>query len=92
MGENSKLKMGETYYPSKKRNEISENYIRGPGWKVELVSGQYVFEFLASRHGGGVDCYALTEDEFNQVKSDNLSFEDLLNLTDRNPNRDLLSK
>ena len=87
-----KLEIGKTYYPPKKKIEITEFCVRGPGWKVELISGQYEFEFLASRHGGGVDCYELTEVEFNQVKNRALTFDDLLKLTDRNPHRDPIAK
>lgn len=87
MTDYSKLEIGKTYYPKKQKIEISESCVRGPGWKAELVSGRYEFEFLASRHGGGVDCYELTKEEFDKIKDGLLTFDNLLDLTDRNPRR-----
>lgn len=87
MSKFSELEIGKTYYPKKQEVIVTDEKISGPGWKVENSTGCYVFEFLASRHGGGVDRYELSEEEFYQVKRGELTFDDLLELTDRNPKR-----
>lgn len=87
MNNKVKLEVGKTYYPKKQQNAASDSVIRGQGWKVKKLTDRYIFEFLAARHGGGVDQYELTKEEFTKVQNGSLSFNDLIDLTDRNPNR-----
>ncbi|WP_429092601.1 hypothetical protein [Aeromonas veronii] len=64
----SKLEFGKTYYPPKQGVEISDNLVSGNGWKAERVESVITLEFLAARHGGGVDRYNITEVEFEELK------------------------
>ncbi|WP_409524703.1 hypothetical protein [Nitrincola sp. MINF-07-Sa-05] len=87
MTNRSKLEMGKTYYPKKQHLDVSDTLVRGAGWKAEKLADRYFFEFLAARHGGGVDRYELTKDEFDMVRDGKLSFDDLILMTDRDPAR-----
>lgn len=81
----SKLEIGKMYYPPKEEITVSENLVRGPGWKVEKKGDAFVFEFLAARHGGGTDAYEITEKEFSDLKAGYLHFEDLMIKYDQGP-------
>lgn len=87
MAKEPKLEIGKTYYPKEQKMESSEECVRGAWWRVEKLLDGYVFEFLAARHGGGVDKYAISQAEFEKVKDGEWSVDDLLAITDRNSNR-----
>lgn len=74
----SDLKIGETYYPKKRDLLITENLVRGPDWEVERIGDVYTLEFLAARHGSGVDKYNITKEEFQAVKARTLDGSDLV--------------
>jgi hypothetical protein len=78
MTKDFKLEVGKTYYPSEQEITITTNLVCGNGWQVEQIGNKFVFEFLASRHGGGVDKHEITAKEFEMLKQGNISFEDLL--------------
>ncbi|AJD51758.1 MULTISPECIES: hypothetical protein [Thalassospira] len=80
----SKLEFGKTYYPPKPEITVTDNLVKGPGWKVERFGTEFIFEFLAARHGGGVDRYKVTAEEFEELKLGRLSFEELLKKYDVN--------
>ncbi len=73
-----KLEIGKTYYPPKHETIVTASLVKGDGWQVEKIGGEFIFEFLAARHGGGVDRYSITSDEFEAVKLGKLSYQDLL--------------
>lgn len=83
----SKLEIGKTYYPPKCETIVTDTLVKGDGWKVEKIGKEFIFEFLAARHGGGVDRYRITAEEFEEVKKGRLSYDDLIELTDRTPSR-----
>ncbi|QPO11990.1 hypothetical protein IT893_00170 [Thalassospira sp. A40-3] len=80
----SESEFGKTYYPPKPEVIVTDNLVKGPGWKVERLGAEFIFEFLAARHGGGVDRYKVTAEEFEELKLGRLSFEDLLKKYDVN--------
>ncbi|NIZ03540.1 hypothetical protein [Thalassospira lucentensis] len=87
MANDFKLQFGKTYVPKKQDIIISDDLISGNGWRVLKLGKKYIFEFLAARHGGGVDQYELSSEEFENVRIGKLSFDELMDLTDRNPRR-----
>lgn len=80
----TELEFGKTYYPPKQTIEVTENSVRGTGWQAERVDNNIIFEFLAARHGAGVDRYNITEAEFACLKSGTLSADDLIKRYDVN--------
>ena len=82
------LKIGEKYYPKGRPIIHTENLWQEKSWEVrQNTDGKCFFEFLASRQGGGTDTYEITKDEFENVKTGNLTFDELIALTDFNPTR-----
>ncbi len=79
----NELEFGKTYYPRKSKLSISENLVQGQGWQAQRLADKIVFEFIAARHGGGVDSYDITEFEFSALKCGDLSAEDLIRKYDR---------
>lgn len=80
----AQIEFGKTYYPPKRELIVTDNSVKGPGWKVERLGEEFIFEFLAARHGGGVDRYKVTAEEFEELKLGRLSFEELLRKYDVN--------
>lgn len=80
----SELEYGKTYHPRNHALEISENIVRGSWWKVEREEIGIVLEFLAARHGGGVERFSIDENEFISLKNDLLSVDDLIKKYDKN--------
>lgn len=74
----TKLEMGNIYYPTNQEVTVTENLVRGSGWQVERIGSAFVLEFLAARHGGGVDRHNITADEFELLKQKKLTFTVLL--------------
>ena len=72
------LEPGKTYYPPKQKITVTEDQVKGSWWSVWKETGQYKFEFLASRHGGGTDTHIITREEFDAVKAGSLTVEDLI--------------
>jgi hypothetical protein len=77
-----KLEFGKTYFPPTQTLVVSDDLVRGSGWQAERVGEEFVFEFLAARHGGGVDRHNITADEFTRLKQGTLSADDLISKYD----------
>ncbi len=81
-------KIGNKYYPQGRPVVHSENLWRERTWEVRRESGgRCVFEQMSGAHGGGVVLYEISEQEFEAVKKSEISFEDLVRITDHNPQR-----
>lgn len=66
----------------------NDDLFQEPSWDARRdEDGRCYFTFLAAGHGMGAISYEISRDEFENVKAGRLVFEDLLNLTDRNPQR-----
>jgi hypothetical protein len=68
-----KIEIGKTYYPHKRELLLRENLVKGNWWKAEKIENRYIFEFLVARHCGGTDSFEISEDEFLQLKTQELS-------------------
>ncbi len=81
-------KIGNKYYPMGRPAVHSENLWREQDWEARREEdGSCYFEFRASAQGDGSITYEISEEEFESIKSGNLSFERLIRITDKNPNR-----
>lgn len=74
----AELRIGETFYPKKQDLLVTESLVRGPDWEIERIGDDYTLEFLAARHGGGVDKYTITKEEFEAVKDRTLEGSELV--------------
>jgi hypothetical protein len=61
----------------------TDDLFQEPTWEVRREGSKYLFEFLAARQGGGTDSHEITQEEFEAVKAEDMSFEDLLRKYDR---------
>lgn len=52
--------------------------IRGAFWEVRREGERYFLEFIAARHGGGLDLHEITRDEFDAMQDGRIGHEDLL--------------
>jgi hypothetical protein len=84
------VKLPKYKYVDLKPREIihSENLWQEATWEARREEdGRCYFEFLVARQAGGTDTYEISDDEFSAIKSGELKFDDLLKLTDHDPNR-----
>jgi hypothetical protein len=77
------LEVGKTYYPPSQEVTITDNLVCGSGWQVEKIGSVFLFEFLAARHGGGVERHNIAADEFELMKQKKLTFADVLKKYDK---------
>lgn len=81
-------KVGKKYYPSGRPVIHSEDLWREKTWEARRdTDGRCYFEKISGAHGGGVIIYEISVQEFECLKQGKLSYEDLVDLTDRDPNR-----
>ena len=81
-------KIGDTYYPIGRPSIHSETLWREQDWEARKeADGSCYFEFQASAQGGGSIVYAISDGEFERIKSGELTFEDMIALTDWNEKR-----
>lgn len=81
-------KVGKKYYPEGRPVIHSEDLWREKTWEIRRYpDGRLFFEKMNGGHGGGVIVYELSEKEFEEVKKGRLSYDDLIELTDYNPDR-----
>lgn len=81
-------KVGKKYYPGGRPAIHSEDLWREKTWEARRVSdGRCYFEKMSGAHGGGVIVYEISEQEFESIKQGKLSYEDLVHLTEHDPDR-----
>ncbi|MBD3898323.1 hypothetical protein IEI94_20915 [Halomonas sp. ML-15] len=81
-------KVGGKYYPSGRPVIHSEDLWREETWEACRDSDDHCyFEKMNGYHGGGVTVYEISEQEFERIKQGELSYENLVELTDHDPNR-----
>ncbi|MEM1278137.1 MAG: hypothetical protein AAGH74_16575 [Pseudomonadota bacterium] len=73
------VEFGKKIYPPKKSHTIEKTStsIKGPHWSIELVSGDYVYEYVSGSHGGGIKRATIKKEDFEAVHSGTLSEYDL---------------
>lgn len=82
------IKVGNTHYPKGRPVIHADTLWQEKTWAAYISKdGRCYFEFLAARHGGGTDTYEISNDEFNKIKSGELTYDDLIRLTDQSSTR-----
>lgn len=76
-------KVGDLYYPAGRPRIRTPNLFQEPTWEVRREGDRFLFEFLVARQGGGTDIHEISEAEFEAVKAEKMSFEDLIKKYDR---------
>lgn len=81
-------KIGDKYYPMGRPTIHAENLWRERMWEVRRdLNGYCSFEFLGAAQGAGTITYELTVKEFDAVKLGDLTYKDLIELTDHDSDR-----
>lgn len=73
------VEFGKKIYPKKKKVglEKAPTFVKGPYWSISLLNDKYVFEYLSGSHGGGVKRCIVTKEDFEAVKSEEMTEYDL---------------
>lgn len=72
------IEFGKKITPKKTQPVASDTTLRGPHWSIEQVGEEYVFEYISGSHGGGLKTHIVTKEDFEAVKSGEMSDHDLL--------------
>ena len=72
-----KREVGKKYYPKLREFQETNTAVGGADWSIQLIEHEWVYEFTAARHGGGIEQYIVTEQDFLDVKSGRASHMDV---------------
>jgi len=69
------VEFGKKIYPPRKGDTVHKTAtsITGPHWSIELVDGDYIYEYLSGGHAGGIKRKVVTREDFEAVHSGKLT-------------------